>query len=256
MLRDTFSKAEGIAGMSAAGTSFAMGRVLLVCNDTAVIEHLRENMQQLAIATEVCVQTDMALRLLNLKKFEGVIVDFGLDKADQILEQIRLSPSNRTAVTFAITDPGSTTGLAVQPNFLMEKPLSPASVGRTLKAAFGMIVRERRRSFRCPVQLPAEIEANGQRSDCTLVNISEGGMAITQAPPLKPGTTVRVLFTLPGEPIRFKIEAEVCWYDEKGRGGLRSLLIPSEQKSMLQVWLAAKLEEDLPESVARQFRSE
>ena len=76
MLRDTFSKAEGIAGMSAAGTSFAMGRVLLVCNDTAVIEHLRENMQQLAIATEVCVQTDMALRLLNLKKFEGVIVDF------------------------------------------------------------------------------------------------------------------------------------------------------------------------------------
>jgi hypothetical protein len=37
---------------------------------------------------------------------------------------------------------------------------------------------------------------------------------------------------------------------------LRSLLIPSEQKSMLQVWLAAKLEEDLPESVARQFRSE
>ena len=104
MLRDTFSKAEGIAGMSAAGTSFAMGRVLLVCNDTAVIEHLRENMQQLAIATEVCVQTDMALRLLNLKKFEGVIVDFGLDKADQILEQIRLSPSNRTAVTFAITD--------------------------------------------------------------------------------------------------------------------------------------------------------
>jgi hypothetical protein len=174
VLRDTFSKAEGIAGMSAAGTSFAMGRVLLVCNDTAVIEHLRENMQQLAIATEVCVQTDMALRLLNLKKFEGVIVDFGLDKADQILEQIRLSPSNRTAVTFAITDPGATTGLAVQPNFLMEKPLSPASVGRTLKAAFGMIVRERRRSFRCPVQLPAEIEANGQRSDCTLVNISEG----------------------------------------------------------------------------------
>jgi hypothetical protein len=117
-------------------------------------------------------------------------------------------------------------------------------------------VRERRRSFRCPVELPAEIEANGQRSNCTLVNISEGGMAITQTPQLRPGITVRVLFTLPGETVRFKIEAEVCWYDEKGRGGLRSLLIPSEQKSMIQVWLAAKLEEDLPESVARQFRSE
>jgi CheY-like chemotaxis protein len=242
--------------MSSAGASIAMGRVLLICNDTAVIEHLSESMHQLAIATEVCMHAEMALGLMNLKKFEGVIVDLGLDKADQILEQLRLSPSNRTAVTFAIADPGEMVGLGVQPNFLIEKPISPASVGRTLKAAFGMIVRERRRSFRCPVDLPAAIEADGQRSDCTLVNISEGGMAITRSPFLKPGAKVRTLFMLPGETVRFKIEAEVCWYDDKGRGGLRSLLIPSEQKSILQVWLAAKLEEDLPESVARQFRNE
>jgi hypothetical protein len=56
--------------------------------------------------------------------------------------------------------------------------------------------------------------------------------------------------------LRFKIEAEVCWYDENGRAGLRSLMIPSEQKSTLQQWLAVKLEQDLPESVARQFRRE
>jgi hypothetical protein len=242
--------------MSSAGASIAMGRVLLICNDTAVIDHLTESMHQLAIATEVCRHSEMALGLVNLKKFEGVIVDFGLDKADQILEQLRLSPSNRTAVTFAIADPGEMAGLGFQPNFLIEKPLSEASVGRTLKAAFGMIVRERRRSFRCPVDLPAAIEADGQRSDCTLVNISEGGMAITKSPLLKPGAKVRTRFMLPGETIRFKIEAEVCWYDEKGRGGLRSLLIPSEQKSILQVWLATKLEEDLPESVTRQFRNE
>jgi hypothetical protein len=67
---------------------------------------------------------------------------------------------------------------------------------------------------------------------------------------------VRVLFELPGEAMRFKIEAEVCWYDETRRAGLRSLIIPSEQKPILQQWLATKLEEDLPESVARQFRRE
>jgi hypothetical protein len=33
-------------------------------------------------------------------------------------------------------------------------------------------------------------------------------------------------------------------------------MIPSEQKPILQQWLATKLEEDLPESVARQFRRE
>ena len=88
------------------------------------------------------------------------------------------------------------------------------------------------------------------------MNVSEGGMAISGSAALEPGMQVRILFTLPGESLRFKIEAEVCWYDDKGRGGLRSLLIPSEQKSILQVWLAAKLEKDLPESVARQFRNE
>jgi hypothetical protein len=244
------------SGTGIAETGTAMGRVLLVCADPATIQQMGEGMQQLAIATEVCVDAGMALGLLSRKKFEAVIVDFGLARADELLEQVRLSPSNRTAVTFAITDPGKPARFDIQPNFLMEKPLSTSSVARTFKAAFGSIVRERRRSFRCPIEIPAAIQVNGEEVNCHLVNISEGGQAITGSPLLKPGAQVRVLFTLPGQFLRFKIESEVCWYDEKGRAGLRSLMIPSEQKSVLQQWLAAKLEEALPESVARQFRRE
>jgi CheY-like chemotaxis protein len=241
-------------GTGTAEAGGAMGRVLLVCDDSAAIQQLAEGMQQLAIETEVCVNVRMALGLLNRKKFEAVIIDCGLAQADELLQQAHLSPSNRTAVTFAITDPVSPLRFEVQPNFLMEKPLSASTIGRTLKAAFGLIVRERRRSFRCPIEVPASIQTNGEEVSCHLINISEGGMAITESPILKPGAQVRVLFTLPGEIVRFKIESEVCWYDEKGRAGLRSLMVPSDQKSILQQWLAVKLEEDLPESVARQFR--
>ena len=237
--------------MSSPATSVSMGRVLLVCDDSAAIQQLAEGMQQFAIATEVCVEVAMALRILNRKKFEAIIVDCGLAQADQMLQQVRLSPSNRTAVTFAIAHPAGLEKFEIQPNFVMERPLSTTSVERTFKAAFGLIVRERRRSFRCPVAIPAAIQANGEETGCHLMNISEGGMAISESPWLKPGMRVRVLFTLPGEIVRFKIESEVCWYDEKGRAGLRSLMIPSEQVSILQQWLAAKLEEDLPESVAR-----
>jgi CheY-like chemotaxis protein len=243
-------------GIGPAGTSPAMGRVLLVCDDSAATQQLGDGMQQLAIETEVCVDVSAALRLLNRKKFEAVVVDFGLAHADELLAQVRRSPSNRTAVTFAITDPGQPTRFDIQPNFVMEKPLSTNTVGRTLKAAFGLIVRERRRSFRCPIKIPAAIQAHGEEVNCHIMNISEGGFAITESPVLKPGAQVRVLFKLPGEPTRFKIEAEVCWYDETRRAGLRSLMIPSEQKPILQQWLATKLEEDLPESVARQFRGE
>lgn len=243
-------------GTGIAGTGTAMGCVLLVCADSALIQQLAEGMQQLAIATEVCVDVSTALRLLNRKKFEAVIVDVGLPQANEMLGQVRLSPANRTAVTFAITDSGQASRFEIQPNFLMEKPLSASSVGRTFKAAFGSIVRERRRSFRCPIQIEADLQVNGEEVACHIVNISEGGMAIADSPSLKPGARLRVLFTLPGEPVRFKIESEVCWYDGKGRSGLRSLMIPSEQKSILQQWLAVKLEEGLPESVARQFRKE
>jgi len=245
--------AEEFARMSSPGTKAALGRVLLICNDSAAIQQVAESMQQFAIATEVCNEVSMALRLLHRQKFEAVIVDCGLGQAGELLEQLRLSPPNRTAVTFAITDP-QTASLEIQPNFVMEKPLSADSVGRTLKAAFGLIVRERRRSFRCPVTIPAVILTNGKEASCHVVNISEGGMAIAESPSLKPGGQLRVLFILPGQRDRFTVESEVCWYDEKGRAGLRSLTIPSEQKSALQGWLAAKLEEDLPEAVARQFR--
>jgi CheY-like chemotaxis protein len=238
--------------MSSPGT--AMGRVLLVSNDSTAIEQVAEAMQRFAIATEVCNDVNMALSLLNRQKFEAVVVDFGLERAGEILEQVRLSSSNRTAITLAITNSQEPGALRIQPNFMVAKPLSESSVERTLKAAFGLIVRERRRSFRCPVTIPAVILSNGKEADCKVVNISEGGMAIAESPSLKPGVQVRVLFTLPGQSDRFAFESEVCWYDEKGRAGLRSLIIPSEQRSTLQNWLGAKLEEDLPESVAVRFR--
>jgi hypothetical protein len=41
--------------MSSAGTNASMGRVLLVSNDSAAIQKVTEGMQQLAIATEVCL---------------------------------------------------------------------------------------------------------------------------------------------------------------------------------------------------------
>jgi hypothetical protein len=240
--------------MSSPGMKAAMGRVLLVCNDAEAVRHVTEGMQQFAIATEACNKVSLALRLLNHQKFEAVVVDLGLERANEVLEQVRLSRSNQTVVTFAITDSRKPAGLRIQPHFAMEKPLSASSVGRTIKAAFGLIVRERRRSFRCPVTIPAAILTNGKQATCRVVNISEGGMGITEAPSLQPGEQISVRFALPGQRDRFTVESEVCWYDEKGTAGLRSLLISAEERSVLQEWLAAKLEEDLPESVASQFR--
>jgi hypothetical protein len=242
--------------MSSPATGTSVGHVLLVCNDAAAVRQLTDVMRQFAISSEVCDYVSMAFGLLDRKKFEAVIVDFGLEQADQVLERIQLSQSNRTAVTFAITDSKKPVLFTTQPNFVIEKPLSPASLGRTLKAAFGLIVRERRRYFRCPISISAAIDADAKEVICHLENISEGGMALSNAPPLKPGNRVRVLFTLPGQQLRFRVDSEVCWYDDQRRAGLRILMMASEMQPILQQWLAARLEENMPESVARQFRKD
>jgi PAS domain S-box-containing protein len=242
--------------LSSPATKTAMGRSLLICNDSGAIQQVVEGMRRLAIATEVCHEASIAVPLVTRQKFEAVIVDFGVGQAGDILEQVRLSPSNRSAVTFAITEPQKCISHQFQANFVLERPLSASSVGRTLKAAFGLIIRERRRSFRCPVRIPAVVVTNGQQANCHILNISEAGMSIGGSPSLKSGDQIRVLFTLPGQRDRFTVESQVRWYDEKGRAGLRLLLISSEQQHVLQEWLAAKLEEELPESVASQFRKQ
>jgi ActR/RegA family two-component response regulator len=235
----------------------SVGSTLLVSNDAATIQQLTESMQQLAMSPEICVEVPAALLLLNRRKFEAVIVDLQLGQAAKtVLEQVRRSPSNRTAVTFTISNSEAETAIAFAAgsSFVLERPLSTTSISRTLKAAYGLIVRERRRYFRCPVEIPATMRRqDGPEVNCRTVNISEGGIAMSTSVPLRPGVQVQVQFTLPGQQSELAAESTVRWW-ERDHLGLQFLALFSEQKSELQEWLSRRLEQNLPESVAERFR--
>lgn len=87
-----------------------------------------------------------------------------------------------------------------------------------------------------------------------MLNISEGGLAVTTTVGFNPGATVRVEFTRPNEPTAFKIVAEICWCDKKGRAGVHFLAVLPDQQVLLQDWLSRKIEQGIPEPVARLFR--
>jgi len=239
----------------AAASAASSGRTLLVSRDSTIIAELIEWMGRFAISTEVCTDVGIAIGLLNQQKFEAIIVDLKLgEQTSALLEKVRLSPANRTAVTFAITDGAAEAPKSEATNFVMERSLSPSAVERMLKAAYGMIVRERRRYFRCPVKIPAEILENGAEVHCQTMNISEGGLAVSTTVPLKPGVLVGVQFTLPGQSIEFIAKSEISWYDERSRAGLQFMALAANLQSELNGWLARRLEESLPESVTSKFR--
>jgi CheY-like chemotaxis protein len=230
---------------------------LVVSRDSVAIQQLSESMQELAMSPVVCAEVPGALNLLNRRKFEAIIVDLEVgDQANTIVEKVRLSPANRTAVIFAISDSDAETASAFKAgaNFVLRRPLSPIAVDRNLKIAYGLIVRERRRYFRCPVEIPAKIsgpakpEIQGQT-----LNISEGGIAISTPMPLGTGIKVQVEFTLPGSAARFAAEAAVCWSKDNYLG-LQFVSLSPHLASELQEWLARRLEQSLPPAVADKFR--
>jgi ActR/RegA family two-component response regulator len=245
------------ANAAAPAPSASVGDVLLVCNDAVTVKQLGESMQQLAMTPEVCAELPTALSLLIQRKFDAVVLDLQLGSdANAILEKIRVSPWNRTAVLLTISNSDAETAGAFKAgsNFVLRRPLSLTAIDRSLKVAYGLIVRERRRYFRCPVEIPAKIcrpampEIQGQT-----VNISEGGIAIASSVALEPDVKVQVQFTLPGLESQFAVESTICWRKETYLG-LQFRSLSSDQTSALQEWLSRRLEESLPQSVADKFR--
>ena len=219
---------------------------------------LAEAMQELALSVEVCTRVSDALHRVNHSKLEVAVIDFSLGgQATLFLQQVRGSTSNRTAVTFAITGSSAETAHALRAgsSFALERPLTLDSIRYTLKAAYGLIVRERRRYFRYPVSVPAAASRKGESEiSGRTVNLSELGMAFRTSTPLMPGTEVTIQFTLTNPQLAITAECKVRWNNDKGQAGLSFLFLPSNLSSELQGWLARRLEEQLPDSVTQRFQ--
>jgi hypothetical protein len=93
-------------------------------------------------------------------------------------------------VAFAISrnEDDSAAAFSAGSSFVLERPLTFDSIRRTLQGAHGLILRERRRSFRCPIAIPVSSQQEGESPICgETVDIGEGGMALTYRPPLHQG---------------------------------------------------------------------
>ena len=86
--------------MIEAVNSAAAGNALLVCKDEETRELLVQSLRALAIRSEICEEVFSAAALIESHKFEAVIVDLKMgEQAAEVMERLRHSPANRTAVT-------------------------------------------------------------------------------------------------------------------------------------------------------------
>jgi CheY-like chemotaxis protein len=225
-------------------------RVLLVSGNNQTIDTLCHFMEQMAMHVEVCSDAGSATRKLCHNKFEAVVVDFK-DPAETLglIRTSRGMTSHKGAVVLAILNSSSEMPDAFRAgaNFALARPLLPPILLRTLRAAYPLMLRERRRYYRHPLQIPIYVSSTSRREFvATSVNVCEGGMALASSVPLQVGERVGLKLTLPGTEDTTKISSEVCWADNAGRVGIEFVQVPAAVLERLRSWIAERLEECQP----------
>jgi CheY-like chemotaxis protein len=215
---------------------------LLLSRDPEVIRVLQPALEKLAIGVEVCRGVNSGHEILTTEKFDAVIVDCddlkgGLD----VLANLKKNASNRNSVAFAILNGGTTTQQAFQfgANFVLQKPISAVNAMRCFSAAVNFMVREQRRYFRHPVEMPVTLTFGERRIfKATATNISEGGMAIFFRGQLPKSGLSKVAFKLPGAATPLEASVNIAWMDESGRAGVRFTTMSKDARQHLEAWLA------------------
>ena len=240
----------GPKGGELAGAKTTGVRVLLVSDDIQIIDTLCHCMEQMVMHVDVCSDIASATRKLCHSKFEALVVDLkDTARSLELIKKPREMTSHKGVVVLAILNSSTEMPSAFRAgaSFTLVKPFPPGVLARTLRASYPLMVRERRRSYRCPVQIPVHVSIS-TRSDfvANSVNISEGGMALVSSVILHVGERLTLKLTLPNTETTVRINGEVCWVDETGRVGLEFVQVPTTVAEQLQSWLGDRLEECLP----------
>ncbi len=224
---------------------------LLISQDAALLDVLRPALEKISVSIQVCDGSQPGCDLLAKRKFDAVIVDCDdLYNGGDLLRSLRRTQSNASSVSFAVVNGKTSTQAAFQcgANFVLQKPLTLLHASRCFNAALNFMVRERRRYFRQPVDMPLRISLpRGQEMTATATNLSEGGLAIRILGKLPKDAEAQFRFTLPSANISLELKGQVAWADGTGHAGIRFIEVPQSTQYQLEKWLADRLKSEMPE---------
>ncbi len=219
---------------------------LLLSRDPEVVRVLQPALEKLSIEVEVCRGAQSGNEILSAERFDAVIVDCDdLQEGLDVLAGLRKTPSNRTAVAFALLNGHTSTQKAFElgANFVLQKPISTLNANRCFSAAIGTMTKERRRYFRHPVNLAVKIDF-GQSDEliAQATNVSEGGIALQFDGAFPTTGILNLIFSLPGSDRSIQTKAQLAWMDGNGRAGARFVDTPKDSREQLDFWLDAQME--------------
>lgn len=216
-------------------------RVLVVCPDQPAADLLAKILPELGVEPEHTPSFSRALDRLDEQPFDGVILDYQAGQSSQdFVSRLRASAKNRNTVLIAIIDSefSARPAFGLGANFVLYRPLSLERTRLSLRAARGLMRRERRRAPRISVVATTNMDFPGAESQqATLLNLSDGGTALKSNRRVPPSCKGYFQFSLPGQQQLVRLSGEVAWQDASGRTGIRFVDVPQTSRRVINAWL-------------------
>ena len=127
---------------------------LVVCAEAQALQVLDRILRDLGMETEHSADFAEADQRLHANRFDAVILDCADEQgASGLVASLRKTSANRTALVVAMVDSQNNVRevFAKGANFVLYKPIIPERAATSLRAARGLMRRERRRNQRIPV---------------------------------------------------------------------------------------------------------
>lgn len=218
-------------------------RALLLCRDVHVLAVLPRLLERASIQPERCSTPEQAAERLARGKYEAVVVDCDdLAAAAEVLRSARSAPSNRRVLTLALVSGEASLASGLGANFVLEKPIVPERAARVLRAAYGLMMQERRRYHRLPSNGLVHLSYGSVLDHkAVMTNLSRGGLALRGAPGLTAHQSLFLTFSLPGDAQSIRAQGETAWCCGE-RAGVKFLRFSRGARQKLDLWLGMRLE--------------
>jgi len=216
-------------------------QALLLTKDPDVQKTLRRVLDAASIDVDLSNNPEQARLALTRRKYDAFLVDCDdMQDGPAVLRELRQGKSNRSCIAFALVNGRTTVQQAFEmgANFVLDKPISAERAGRSVRAAQGLIMRERRRYHRHLLRASGAIMVDsGAELPISITNISQGGISIECNRKLDEGGAAKLRFQLPGARKSLEVKGEIIWSTSEGQAGIRFQILAVDVKKELDTWL-------------------
>jgi CheY-like chemotaxis protein len=224
---------------------------LLLTQDPGVLSTLPGILKDAGISVEVHTSGEHFPAAIKDQRADTILVDFENGDAAEL---VRSAKSNNgrpvLAVVLASNNNAARQALQAGATLVLPKPLSRDKVLSGVRITRSLVVQEKRKTLRIPLQAAITFTPIGKKPVRGIaVNVNQGGVGFHMEQPPKLGQIGELRFALPGKSGCVVATVETQWVNpEKKAGGFRFTKVFT--KDELMSWIAARCDGALADSAS------